>query len=775
MDSKQEEFYRELLADFRIEASEHRNTFINCLLDLEKQVESGRKDELVEVLFREIHSLKGAARAVNLLKIEQVCMAMESLMALLKQDKLHLTSMLLDILHNATNLLDSLLLEIEPGGVPVNPELVSGMIRALTTFSTSAGPVSPKYTPPVFSSVSSGDTRESESNPIPLEEKQGTSLDEVPNGNEPLQKAEEKSIVKETVRISTEKLGTLMLQAEELITAKAMFRNTSNLFNEIIGAHGNQLKVSEQAFNAMGQFTEADSQYWIEKWNLKLEDDRKLNEILGKFAKNNEQINRGISRMIDDLLIDIRKTLLIPFSSLLDLFPKLVRDLSRELKKEINLHIVGNEIEIDRRILEEIKSPLIHILRNCVDHGIEGPDLRKKRKKPASGTIGITISSTADRRIKIMIADDGEGINTEKLVISAIREKILTEEEAHNLTEKEKLKLVFLSGISTSSYITNLSGRGLGMAIVAEKVNELGGTFTVESEYTKGTTIVLSLPLSLATFRGVIVNAGDQQYIIPINSIEHVLRIKSADIHPVKNQETITFEGQVVSLVRMADALSPNNRKRQELQKATIHVLLLTSGQKRIAYVVDEIIGEQEGIVKSLGSQLVHVRNISGATVLGDGKIVLVINVAELIEYSKNINSHVAEMKEAIEDETKTGNQRILIAEDSLTSRTLLRNILEGAGFSVKTSVDGVEALSILAGEEFDLVLSDIEMPRMNGFELISRIRNDEKISSMPVILITSLESPEDRQKGMEAGANAYFIKSSFDQSNLIEIIQRLI
>jgi two-component system chemotaxis sensor kinase CheA len=481
-------------------------------------------------------------------------------------------------------------------------------------------------------------------------------------------------------------------------------------------------------------------------------------------------------RMIDELLYGIKTALLFPFSSMLNIFPKLVRDLSKEYSKDIEIKIIGDSIEIDRRILEELKDPLIHLIRNSIDHGIENVNERIAKGKLPKGIIEIKIVQNIDRKIELQIRDDGGGIDKTKIINSALKMGIYKQNEIEKLSDNEIHSLIFSSGISTSPFITTISGRGLGMAIVAEKVNKLGGSIDLQTIKDQGTTFIITLPQTLATFRGVMINTADQHFIIPSFAVEKVLRIKNTDIKTVESHKTLCYNGETLGLSVLSDVLKISKAIIKTKESDYFQVLLLNSSQKKIAFIVDQILGEQEGIVKDLGTQLSYVRNIAGATILGSGKVVPILHPAELIETASNTNYSFEKIYESSSSTEEFVNQKnILVAEDSITIRTLLRNFIENAGFNVKTAVDGMEAYDFFLNEHFDLVVSDVEMPRMNGFELTAKIREDKKHSDLPIILVTALETADDKQRGMEVGANAYIVKSSFEKSNLIDTIQRLI
>ncbi len=336
------------------------------------------------------------------------------------------------------------------------------------------------------------------------------------------------------------------------------------------------------------------------------------------------------------------------------------------------------------------------------------------------------------------------------------------------------LDLIWRSGVSTSRIITDLSGRGLGMAIVREKVERLGGVIAIETRLDVGTTFRIVLPLSLATFRGVLIRVGEQRFILPAISVERVAQIADKAIQTVENRETIPLAGQAASLVWLSDVLEMSRHAAASEAANHVPAVVLRLGLARVAFRVDEILGEQEVLMKNLGRQLARVRNIAGASVLGTGQVVPVLNVSDLMKSAVRLAT--APRPPAIADKPAQAQQRsILVVEDSITSRALLKNILESAGFRVTTAVDGIDAYTTLKTGTFDLIVSDVEMPRMDGFDLTAKIRADKHLSKLPVVLVMSLGSPEHRERGIDVGANAYIIKNSFDQSNLLEVVGRLI
>ncbi|MCK9220182.1 MAG: response regulator [Bacteroidales bacterium] len=722
MDKKQEAFLLELLNDFKIEASEHHQAIINGLIALEKNPLLPVAQPLIETTFREIHSLKGAARAVNQLEIERLCQTMESVFHKVKDGVLPLSSAHFDILYQATDMLDVMLREVENKEKSITANMLSQMMKRLEMIIM--GKMSPQ--PMDFPTPPPPPNREQKMPEIVSEQVPVT-----------LPISEPKEIQyasKDTVRITTAKLGTLLREAEEFISVKA----------------------------TLG--------YYIRE--IQKQQNQKISAILREM----DQFHRSVSRMIDDLLLDIKTTLLYPFSTLLEIVPKIVRDLGKEYNKEINLIIQGGEIEIDRRILEELKDPMIHLIRNCIDHGIETQQVRKKAGKSSAGILEIKIRQESGNHVVLSIHDDGAGIDREKVVQSAIKMGILRKEAAEKMTDREVNGLIFRSGISTSPFITDISGRGLGMAIVGEKVAKLGGNIAIVSVPGQGTTFLITLPVTISNFRGILVKVNESFFIIPTTGVERAIRISKNEIQTVESKQILLLNNESVALVKLGDVLGIPSRKGKKNEEIPLQVLILSMGQKRIGFIIDEVHGEQEGMIKDMGPQLVHVKNITGVTLLGNGQVIPILNIDELMESATRISivqpaEEISGEEEAIEHHQKY----ILVAEDSITLRLLLKNIIESDGYLVKTAIDGMDAFQLLKNEVFDLVVSDVEMPRMNGFELTAKIRKDKTLTETPVILVTALDTAEDRQRGMESGANAYIVKGSFEQSNLLETIHRLI
>ncbi|MDP1707666.1 MAG: hybrid sensor histidine kinase/response regulator [Gammaproteobacteria bacterium] len=778
MANKNDDFLKKLLATFKLEAEEHFSAMSSLLVALEDSPGADERQSLVETLFREAHSLKGAARAVNLLPIESVCQSLEDVLAGLKNRNIGLSADLFDVLHQVVDSLGAMLASATAGQTNFDDSRIANLKTLLKRAQKDA--VAPQVQRPGKKKP----TRKKAEVPPPAAGTANAVPAVVPLKKKPTEKAE-------TVRVATAKLDTLLLQTEELLSLKhAVGQRTADLralggalkiwTKECAKAYRDARGVQRALEKNGGRNGKPDGMEKKRTGMNQLVEALERGDLLGKSFDNRvsllmkavEQDHRMLGGMVDNLLGDMKKILMLPFASLLEIFPKLVRDLSRDRRKEAELLVQGAEIEIDKRILEEMKDPLIHLVRNSIDHGIEDPAQRQRKGKSSRGQLSIAIAQKNGGKIDILVSDDGAGIDAAKVRSAAVKHGVITQEDAEKLTEPDTLSLIFRSGVSTSPIITDISGRGLGLAIVREKVERLGGAISVESRSDGGTSFRIALPLTLATFRGLLVQAGERVFVVPAASVERVVRVRGDDIKTVENRETIQLHGRTLALVRLADVLELPRRAAKQGGASGAAAVILGLGAERIAFMVDAVQGEQEILVKGLGAQLARVRNIAGATVLGTGRVVPILNISDLMRSAVKIAAAPVAVAAA---ETPAQRKTILVAEDSITARTLVKNILEAAGYDVRTAVDGAEAFALLKTEKFDLVVSDVEMPRMDGFDLTAKIRADKNLPELPVVLVTALESREHRERGIDAGANAYIVKSSFDQSNLLEVVKRLI
>ena len=808
---KDAQFLKRLLATFKVEAEEHLKGIISGLIELEKSGGAQGEEELVERVFREAHSLKGAARAVNLAEIESLCQAMESIFAAMKRQELKPSERLFDLLQETLDFLGRILPAADGERTHEEKTRQIELIRRLT--GVSKGETADEETAKAGTGDVERGTREqteigeearAAEAPQQVQGPRTPNLEPRTSNFEPVTPNPEPQTpipvprtsspvpaLAETVRVSTAKLSSVLLQAEEMLSAKlAAGQRALDLrgANTAFGAWKKEWAKVHPLFQELGQGARPTANgdrgagngelhrsltklFDFLEWNNTFV--ASLETRLKAEAKSAERDSRTLGGMVNNLLEEMKKVLMLPFSSLLEILPKLVRDLSRDGGKEVELVIRGDEIEIDRRILEEMKDPLVHLVRNCIDHGIEKPEERTQKGKPPHGTVTVAVAPK-DSKVELTVRDDGVGISLGRVRAALLKAGSLPREKVENLTDQELLPYVFQSGVSTSPIITELSGRGLGLAIVREKVEKLGGTVSLETAPEAGTAFRIVLPLTVATFRGILVQVGEGIFVLPTMHVERAVRLKRTELKTVENRETIRVDGEPVSLVRLANVLELADRT-TELPELIQAVLVCAAGT-RIAFLVDEVMGEQEVLLKSFGRQLSRVRNVAGVTVLGSGMVVPILNAPDLLKSAVKAASFATAREAAAGVEEIAGRRpSVMVVEDSITTRSLLKNILETAGYSVATAVDGIDAFTRLKSEEFDIVVSDVDMPRMNGFDLTAKIRDDKGLTEMPVVLVTALASREDRERGVDVGANAYIVKSSFDQSNLLEVIRKLI
>ncbi len=705
MANRKNDIKTRLLATFRVEAEEHLQAITTNLLALDRGLPPTDSREVVEATFREVHTLKGAARSVSLTDVEALCQACESVLSRVTRDQLALSRPLLNRLQEAVDGVAGLL--AGGGARAAVSELIGHLERAAEHTAEAADPVEA---------------------PVPLAE--------APAG--PVAAALPQT---DTIRLATARLDALHLQAEDLLVpklaAEERVREARTLVEALAGAKLRTVETRAQ-------------------------------DLLRHLVLDQRTISRGVDGLQDEL----RRMRLTPASVYLDLFPRMVRDLAGEHGKEVEWVTRGTDLEVDRKVLQAMKEPLIHLVRNAIDHGIEPPEVRMHAGKAPQGRVAVSIASLEGGRIEISVEDDGGGIDLARLRAAAVRARFLTTEEADALTDDQALDLIYRSGLSTSPIITDLSGHGLGLAIVKERVERLGGQIDVETRAGAGTTVRVILPATIATFRGLLVRAGGQSFLLPTEAVERAIRIAPDEVESVEGREAIRWNGYPLSVARLNGLLGLPERESQSEPGSKQPCVIVRSGEERVGLRVEEILGDREVLVKELKPPLVRVRNVAGAGLLGTGQVVLMLRPTDLL---KSIREAPRPPAPAAAAEEKGRQPVLLVVDDSITTRTMEKNLLEAAGYRVRVAVDGIEAWTLLKSEEVDLVVSDVDMPRMDGFDLTARIRADRKLADLPVVLVTALESREDKERGIEVGANAYIIKSSFDQSNLLEIIRRLV
>ncbi len=507
---------------------------------------------------------------------------------------------------------------------------------------------------------------------------------------------------------------------------------------------------------------------------IKINDDVEERYEGEEFLEELNQVVSIVSLVTTDLQIAVMKTRMLPIGKVFNKFPRMIRDLSRELNKKIELEISGEETELDKSIVEEIGDPLVHIIRNSCDHGVETPDIRTAGGKPETGIIGLKAYNEGNH-IVIQITDDGKGLDADMLRSKSIEKGLITEKEADAMSDKEAFGLIFKPGFSTAAQVTNVSGRGVGMDVVKTNIEKLNGIIDIESEIGKGTTMKLKIPLTLAIIQALLVGVQEEYYAIPLASVLETVRISTDEIYSVENRSVMRLREEVLSLVHIGDIFEV---ERVFDGNEHTYVVVIGLAESKIGLIVDSLVGQEEIVIKSLGEYLKGIEGIAGATIRGDGGVTLIVDVAALMQMAKSVKSTVVQesASAALEATQKTqpSDYKVMVVDDSKTDRTIIRTSLAPLGITLVEAVDGQEALNVLkqGDHNFDAMLIDIEMPRMDGYSLATEIKKYNKYKNLPLIAVTSRSGKSDRMRGVEAGMVEYITKP-YSPDYLLNVVKR--
>ena len=588
-----------------------------------------------------------------------------------------------------------------------------------------------------------------------------------------------------TTRIALWKLDKLLRESEEMLILKQIseqhledIRDMKTLAKDL-SAESLRLAnmMGEGKSRATASLRERDLQAFASSLRSFCKEFEQT--VIGKMRRQQTE-QRLCFNMVDGFIDSVKSLLMQDFTSLLSVVPKIVRDLSRELHKEVELEIFGTEIEIDRRILEEIKDPVIHLVRNSLDHGIEYSAERIANGKPAKAHLKIGARQDESGNVQLIISDDGKGINASKLRAAALREGAISVDEAQGMSETESIELMYRSAVSTSESVTEISGRGLGMAIVRERIQELGGRVLVETTLGAGTSFILQLPTKLSTFRGIQVLVGGQSFIIPTLHVHYAGRVLCSDIKSSGSRNTVNVNGQLTSVQNLADVLHLESRKEFKTRASRNYrqLLLLETGNRIAGFLVDEILHEHEVLVRGLSYPLVRVANISGATILGSGQVVPVLNIADLLETSSKATWADQKLRQQLNDDSerlqRLSEMPIFLVDQHLTSLVMLKSLLESEGYVVNTFDSNESALEGLDLDVPLILLKSSELPETQESGLAYWIRKDLRLKNLPIIFFGSQETNEGKEFSSQLGGNAYFSKTDFDRKQILQLIERL-
>jgi two-component system chemotaxis sensor kinase CheA len=579
----------------------------------------------------------------------------------------------------------------------------------------------------------------------------------------------------ETVRISVESLDRLMLSSSAMSAEnqrvarltrqlKALQFDVNELnrecesFRRAASASVHRLSMTPE-FARIAQYLELidrSSSALVKKTRQLMAEQRR---VAWRLRAGSGQVQR-----------DVHSARLVPAHSVFQGFRKMVRDLAKSQGKEIEFQTIGMNVRADRMVLQELKDPIMHLLRNCVSHGVESPAQRRAAGKPEIGCVSLSLEISGGRLV-ISIDDDGPGIDELAVRRQAVRSGLLSESAAENLSSAQTLSLVFAPGFSTADAVTELAGRGMGLSIVYDSATRLQGQISLSNRSQSGVRATLSAPVFVSTHRVLLVACGQQTFAIPTHGIERLLRVRRDKTETMEGRPVVTHERRPIRLVRLIDVLGLPNASDEDDQREVAPVVVLKSGDRFLAASVDSLVEERDALILNL-DEFSESRLLAGGVLLDDASVALVVQPAALIDNARRDRAfHMPPSAAQIKPIEAT---KVLIVDDSFTTRTLEKNILESHGFEVGVAMDGVEALSLLREQKFALVISDVEMPRMDGFSLLEEIKSDRRLAGTPVILVTSRDRPEDRRRGLYLGADAYIVKRKFDHQELLGTIRQL-
>jgi two-component system chemotaxis sensor kinase CheA len=758
-------------SQFRDEAAENIRVLNEGLLALESlgPNDAGRR-EYIDAIFRAMHTIKGSARLLGFEDAGKLAHTCEHILGAVREGRRELDRALADdLLRGGDAILDLVNAAIDGRPSDIDVERLT-----LTLGRGNRAENEPDDMSTAPAALAETPIPEESTPPPPTESAVAAKAVVEPQRDAAMQPAFPKgarAASRQTIRVRVDRLDRLLNLAGELSVGRQIQSAHLQTIEDIAGLLAQQeraLLALERELKQL-RFSPGQRETLDRHINGALNAGDHAGRLIKAHAERFGQHASQSAHIIEDLEQEVMSARLLPISTVFTNLPRAVRELSRETGKEIELTLAGETTELDRKMIEALNDPLIHMIRNAVDHGIESPDDRERADKPRRGTIHVSAESVGPY-VHVSIRDDGRGMDPKRLREAAVRKGLFSSEAAALLTDQEAIELIFMPGFSTAQIITDISGRGVGMDVARTNIVELGGQIQVDSRLGAGTTFTLVLPLTLVTTRVLLVDVGEHTFALPASGCQGSTWAYTENVKTIEGRALLPYDGRLASLLRLADlldvggALPFTSRRRQP-------AIVIGTSQRPLALLVDGLLDEREVVVKPLGPLMEKQRRFSGAIQLGDGRLILLLNPVALAQVARGMALATTVVKH---DETRR-HSRLLVADDSFTTRELIRTILQSAGYDVTTAVDGFDALDKLRAASYDLVVSDVEMPRVDGFQLTSHIRNDLGLTDLPVIIVTSLASEAHRRRGLEVGAQAYIVKSQFNQSNLLETVQQLL
>ncbi|MFB6355838.1 MAG: chemotaxis protein CheW, partial [bacterium] len=678
--------FGQMVDDYLAESREQLTQLTNSLIELEQE----KSPELIDSIFRVAHTLKGSSGMIGLEVLEDLAHSMEELLDEVRDGERDVTEELIDLLLLCNDKIEHILDTVEalePVHVRVEHLLdgLDGLRRGEEIDVEEIRSIEDEI------SQEQQDVEEEET------EEEDTDTEES---------------VTESIRVNIDKMDDVINLVGELVIDKGRLDQKIQQLNDLEGEI-NQLQESFQE----GEISERDFDRLGNEMNL-------VRRAFQELSNEVEQSTDDMDRVISELQESVMRTRMVPIAEIFNKFPRLVRDLCRQTGKEVDLRISGEDTEMDKTVIEKIGDPLMHIIRNAVDHGIESPEERKKAGKYEEGTLEISAGYEGDL-VVIEIEDDGGGIPTEVVKQKALDKAIISEEEAEEMPPDKIHQLIFEPGFSTTEEVTETSGRGVGMDVVRSNIMDLNGSVDLESTEGEGTKFTIKLPLTLAIIQVLIVRIGEREFALPLSSVQENLRIRPEEIQTIGQQEVFELRGKTLSLARLRNVLG--YRKTKSWEQDIHPVVVAQSGNERLGILVDELVQKQEIVIKDLGSILNNVQYASGATIMGDGSVVLIVDLGEIVHNAEELSKkgvtqstssqETEEPSDQQEATSSTSVMDVLLVEDTETQRTMMKQQLENSGFKVDEAEDGREGLNMARDTTYDFVMTDIEMPHMDGYE----------------------------------------------------------
>ncbi|MBN8559933.1 MAG: response regulator [Leptolyngbya sp. UWPOB_LEPTO1] len=744
---------------FRLEVEEQAKTLNQELLTLEA---NPTVTQPLEALMRAAHSIKGAARIVGIDAAVGLAHTMEDCFVAAQNRSLILTAELVDSLLSGVDLLQYLSQVSDqdlPNWIEHHQAAIAAVQSSIQTLRKSPTQVSDVALLPIASPQQSLNLNQLSpiQNGKDLNSSDSSTQDSAPSSQR-------------VVRVSADNLTRMMgLAGESLIEANALpaFADSLRQVRSRQIELSTTLETLEPHVNAMSdKVTQA-------LFETVRQQEQQCRNLLSDRLSELEDFIRRTTNLSERLYQEVITSHMRPFEEGMQNFPRMVRDLARSLNKRVKLEILGQTTSVDRDILARLEAPITHILRNAIDHGIESPETRVAAGKSAEGTIQIEAAHRGGM-LAIAITDDGIGIDTQKLRQAIIARQLVAPEIAAKLSHSELMEFLFLPGFSLSEQVTELSGRGVGLDIVKRMAQEVGGTVRVTSQPGKGTGFYFQLPLTLSVVRTLLVDVAGEVYAFPLSRIDQIVTVEQSEIFTAENRQYFTFDQNNIGLIPLYQVL---DLSRPTGTSERYWVVMLSDQSATYGLIVDRCLGEKELVVRPLDPRLGKVQDVSAAALMNDGSLVLILDVSDLIRSTNRLlqNTRLAKVSELRSLQHQQNAKRVLVVDDSITVRELERKLLQNHGYVVDIAVDGMEGWNAVRSYPYDLVISDIDMPRMNGIELIKAIKQHSRFHAIPVIVVSYRDREDDRIQGLEAGADYYLTKNSFHDDTLIRAVTDLI